>query len=148
MPPSLFPPPARPPARQPACPPACQPPPYPSPFLSHPLSLPVPSPPPPAPPTDRRAPFLVPPRLLAAPCATANDPTPPISLPPFPPSPRRHRPVRPGGIDNDTMQVPRHRDAWRWFPPFTRAGEPGQPRAAVRACARQCVYTTRASEKE
>lgn len=32
------------------------------------------------------------------------------------------------------MQVPR-RDAWRWFPPFTRSGVPGQPRAAKRACA-------------
>lgn len=46
----------------------------------------------------------------------------------------RTRSVRPNGIDNSAMQVLR-RDAWRWFPPFTRPGEPGQPRAAVRACA-------------
>jgi len=107
------------------------------PFLSHPLSLPLPSRTFRRPPATTRCPL----------CNRERDPTPPISLPPFPPPPRRHRPVRPGGIDNDTMQVPRHRDAWRWFPPFTRAGEPGQPRAAVRACARQCVYTTGGSER-
>lgn len=69
---------------------------------------------------------------------------------PLPPSPAEagHQLVRPDGIDNGAMQVPRRRDAWRWFPPFTRAGEPGQPRAAVRACARQRAYTTRTSEEE
>lgn len=61
----------------------------------------------------------------------------------------RIRPARrPDRIDNSTMQVPRRRDAWCWFPSFTYAGEPGQPRAAVRACALQHVYAARAREKE
>ncbi|KAL0123812.1 hypothetical protein PUN28_005973 [Cardiocondyla obscurior] len=51
----------------------------------------------------------------------------------FLPLPLRRRPVQHSGIDNGMMQVPRCRNAWRWFPPFTQPGEPGQPRAAMRA---------------
>lgn len=57
----------------------------------------------------------------------------------FLPLPLRTRPVRPSGIDNGAMQVPRRRDAWRWFPPFTH---PGVPANHVLLCAR--VHTTRA----